>query len=187
MDEYRGVSNIARKITKKYKGISGVARQILKEYRGIGGVERQYFQSLLYTFSQELIFQHGTVQVNDFFCGIKEDTVRLWIDARGLTSKQNPGASISLKLHGDLSGKKISFDYTTSNFNSASSTTEFSVYNISGTPSVRYLSSSSGHYSTTLASDTDYVSFNIWISGDCPEKSVELIISNLTIDGESVL
>ena len=43
MSEYRGVSGVARKVSKVYRGISGVARKVKKQYRGVNGVARKFF------------------------------------------------------------------------------------------------------------------------------------------------
>ena len=45
---YRGVSGVARKVTKQYRGVSGVARKVTKQYVGVSGVARQTFASDLY-------------------------------------------------------------------------------------------------------------------------------------------
>lgn len=45
MSRYRGVSGIARNVTKRYRGVDGVARSIAKSYRGVDGVARQFFSS----------------------------------------------------------------------------------------------------------------------------------------------
>lgn len=43
MAEYRGVSGVARKVTKVYRGVNGVARNVSKQYRGVSGVARNFF------------------------------------------------------------------------------------------------------------------------------------------------
>ena len=45
MGIYRGVSNVARKVTKLYRGVSNVARQVKKGYRGVSNVARQFYNS----------------------------------------------------------------------------------------------------------------------------------------------
>ena len=42
---YRGVSNVARQVTKIYRGVSNVARQVTKGYRGVSNVARQFYAS----------------------------------------------------------------------------------------------------------------------------------------------
>lgn len=46
MAEYRGVSGVARKVSKVYRGVSGVARKVTKQYRGVNGVARKFFDSI---------------------------------------------------------------------------------------------------------------------------------------------
>lgn len=40
---YRGVSSVARKVTKMYRGVSAVARQVKAGYRGVSSVARQFY------------------------------------------------------------------------------------------------------------------------------------------------
>lgn len=43
MAVFRGVNNVARKVTKQFRGVSNVARQIKAEWRGVDGVARKVF------------------------------------------------------------------------------------------------------------------------------------------------
>ena len=51
MGLYRGVNNVARKVTKIYRGVSNVARKVTKGYRGVSNVARQFFSSRLYLYN----------------------------------------------------------------------------------------------------------------------------------------
>lgn len=42
---YRGVNNVARKVTKMYRGVSNVARKVTKGYRGVSNVARLFYAS----------------------------------------------------------------------------------------------------------------------------------------------
>lgn len=60
MGAYRGVSGVARKVTKMYRGVSGVARNVKKGYRGVSGVARQFFGSgNIYHQGDECTYLHG--------------------------------------------------------------------------------------------------------------------------------
>lgn len=48
---YRGVNNVARKVTKMYRGVSNVARKITKGYRGVSNVARKFFSSETYLYN----------------------------------------------------------------------------------------------------------------------------------------
>lgn len=45
MAVFRGVNNVARKVTKQWRGVGNVARQIKAEWRGVGNVARKVFTS----------------------------------------------------------------------------------------------------------------------------------------------
>lgn len=195
MGEYRGVSNVARKITKEHRGVSNVARQITKAYRGVSNVARQYFDYMMgnitLRFTKEEYSGSGKLEEGSFYAGVDGDT---WRFSMNVTRADEEGRVARAHLEGiDFSGKTLSFEYTLT-------------YRSDYCPSeVIYLSSEDTSkedgnridvfqlransewtsYSAVVPEGTTHIAIGIWIG--YYDNETTLVLRNVCIDGENVM
>ena len=82
-NEYVGVNNVARRISKKYAGVNNVARTIKAEYAGVNGVSRKIFEGKPYI---RAVFESWNYTSSDSTYTISPDRKRLTFDVKGTRS-----------------------------------------------------------------------------------------------------
>lgn len=183
MAEYRGVSGVARTVAKEYRGVSGIARQIAKAYRGVAAIARQYFSNIYYKLAvNNLTFTTYVLKVEDGVLTISGTVDK--VDESG----GNNGGTIAAWIYGDMGGKTISFNYTSSGYNASYSTIELRETNNAGTHTKYHRFSETvttpKAFSAVLQEDTTTLRLGIWF--DQVGRTASLTVSNLTIGGEAV-
>lgn len=123
--EYRGVSNVARKITQKYRGVSNVARKVTNRYRGVANVARRCFVSgSRYKFSYWTSDLSNTphVEGQTYKYGIESGGLHMYIKSVGVGYVDNvrPHIWVGISDGTDMSGRVLTFTYRRNTFMGAS-------------------------------------------------------------------
>lgn len=111
MAEYRGVSNVARKVAKEYRSAEGVARKVIKAYRGVDNVARLYFNNSDFVF--DFLNANISVGTNDYYHGFEDGVLKLYLNTTHITTLQDnrPTVTASLSNGDDLGGRTLEFTY----------------------------------------------------------------------------
>lgn len=183
---YRGVDNVARKVTKQYRGIDNVARKISKEYRGVDNVARLVFGDNYYIDTAV----NNADLLADYSFDIDGDTIGISLTTTG--NRGNEGDIILYVKHtgefGEFAGKTISFDYDAVGYNVRHSTIYYLESHKSGAlEETKKYFDGTGSYSTITDDECIWISFRIWLSGAGGAGTKSITISNLKIDGEPII
>ncbi|MBQ6945362.1 MAG: hypothetical protein IJN43_13690 [Ruminococcus sp.] len=180
---YRGVDNVARKVTKQYRGIDNVARKISKEYRGVDNVARLVFggdYKITTNIDNEALYSNYTFD-------IEGDVIGITVTNDGGSNAPSNGGVIQILISGDLGGKDISFDYTPVGYNIYNRTIYYMESISSGyVESTKTYLKTNGSYSGRIIDDAMRIQFTIWTANDL-YGSGSVQISNLKIDGEPII
>ena len=77
------VNGVDRKVIGVWIGVNGVARKVTNGYIGIDGVARKFYPGLpsgILSYDYRIDLNSAVGVVNDYFCGIEDDTLRFMIN-----------------------------------------------------------------------------------------------------------
>lgn len=190
MDIYIGVNGIARRVKNIYIGVNGVAKKVVKGYIGVNGIARLFYSSL-YTYSTNIQSEYSNrVTFNNYFVGINSNgdiEISATAVATGSSSSNVNGRAIYFRINGDLAGKSLSFDYTSSGYTGNYSTINHDEIDSDGNwTSIYDFGNGSGSKSRTISNTASSITFGMWFGGKTSSCTVKLIISNLKIDGKVI-
>lgn len=187
--EYRGVANVARRVTKEYRGVNNVARNVVKAYRGVANVAREYFHSaaLYFRFSTAPYMSESCpVTVQDWFAGINGDgELELSLTTKNTGSGTEDRAEISATLYGDIAGKTVSITGVMSKHNLHTTAVVWCVEDSGDIDYEGLFTSSSKTFSFTASENASHISF-LLSSGATRTVTETFTVSSLTV-GDTVV
>lgn len=192
---YVGVNGVARKIKKVYVGVDGVARVVKKAYIGVADLARRWLSQYLVKFSTKTS-THSSFGAITPSAGVDGDTWRFTIKyslSSYVTSSSRPQAAVNIYGEDDVTlvGKTIGVSgviYAPDSYSSA----VVAFVNSSGAviSSKSYTGSASGtnfNDALTVPSETETILIYIAAGSPGTNKTVELVLNSVTLDGVELI
>ncbi len=191
MAEYRGVNNVARKVTKEYRGAANVARRIVRAYRGVANVARLYFGEINNDLkvSFHVPTWNGYAMVDDEYAGFDGNSIRLSFENAVVSSSNGSYVCRVYVRDTDNSfwGETLKFDYSLKGHSSSYTTWEVQYKDsLGGDISYTSLGETEGaSHSSVIPENTSYIAIGVWSSLN--DQSGEMIITNMYVGDERII
>lgn len=190
----RGVAGVAREVTAAERGVAGVARKITHAERGVSGVARRFFNRG-YSRKFLLLGTDNTGRVlNDAFYGADGAAWRFYLNSTGTTTTTNNPHRAVVDITGNLGGKtvEITAKRTATNIvddpdiDAAKAVWWGEDGSITEASQKQFYNAEHETYTFTLPGDAVALRIGVWLAS-ARTAQIELVVTELKIDGESIM
>ena len=185
---YFGAGGVARKVKNAYIGVNSVARKVKNGYIGVAGVARKFFVGIEVAF--HTVSSTDYITVNSCRVGANGDTWEIYLNATGVTSKDEEAVVPNIWITGDILGKTITFEYTNDKYDANYWVVECNNIDSSGNLLNRLLLEKTSTWTSAsleIPTNSKRVSFSIWFESRKATYSGTLKLRNVKINGKSIM